>query len=246
MAMEGTTLGPDRRFQCTFRRMGGPVRGFITAMFFAGVVTACVRTTPQPPPEPPPPPAPAVVVPEGCLADLGGAWASAEDPTFLYRALDDGGALTLDVHHRVFLDAGFSPRRFRPDAGAPDAGKPGKARDAGVDAGASDAGSDLDGGSDAGPDQPPSSADELPTARILLLRTDGGFVGQTSTRWVHPTGRACDVTFPTRVLSCSDGGLVLETVEVLALGDTCQPPARPAPPLLRRHALVRPEGKDGG
>lgn len=174
----------------------------------------CV-TTSQTPPEPPPPPVPAIVVPEGCLESQAGTWLHADDQTWRYEAEDDGGALTLLVHHRVLVDAGFSPRKFRKPDGGIDAGPPPPL--AGEDAG----------------------TDELPTARIELQRTDGGFGGATLTRFTHPLGRVCDVRFLTRVLACGDAGLVLETEESTALGDACQPPARPAEVSRRRHHLVR-------
>lgn len=195
-----------------------PNRALITGLSVAIGVLAlanCV-TTSQPPPEPPPPPAPAIIVPEGCLESQAGTWLHADDQTWRYEAEDDGGALTISVHHRATLDAGFSPRKFRKPDGGVDAGP--KPETAGEDAG---------------------SSDELPTARIELNRTDAGFVGATLTRFTHPLGRVCDVRFQTRVLACGDAGLVLETEESTALGDACQPPARPADVSRRRHHLVR-------
>jgi hypothetical protein len=185
-------------------------------VFFAAIVvgialTRCVTTTLRPEPPPPPPP-PSVLVPEGCLDLQDGTWVHAADPTWRYEAEDDGGALTLIVHHRAVVDAGFSPRKFR---------RP-------------------DGGVDAGPAiEDAGTSEELPTARIELNRTDAGFLGATLTRFTHPTGRVCDVQFPTRVISCGDAGLVLDTEESTALGDACQPPARPADVSHRQHHLVR-------
>lgn len=183
-------------------------------------LAACVTTT-QTPAEPPPPPAPSVVVPEGCLEVQSGTWLHSADQTWRYEADDDGGALTFLVHHRVVVDAGFSPRKFRKPDGGVDAGLPPALEDAGA------------------------TANELPTARIELNRTDAGFVGFTFTRFTHPSGRACDVQFATKVLSCADGGLILEAEESLALGDACQPPARPAEVSRRQHHLRR-LGIDGG
>lgn len=203
------------------------------------LLAACVRTTPQPPSSPPPPPP--VVVPAGCTASLEGPWRHAEDPSFRYEAQDDGGTLTLVVFRELVVDAGFVPRRFRP---LPDAGvDAGTALDGGAaDAGgpAADAGfvtvGDLDGGA------PLSSS-----VRIELARTASGFVGSTIAPLQHPSGRWCEVRFPTRVLTCADGGLVLETSNATALGDTCQPPARPLEQLTTQHPLVRlPARPDAG
>jgi hypothetical protein len=189
-------------------------------------LAGCVRTTPQPPPPPPPP---AIVVPEGCTALLSGPWVHGTDPSFRYLGEDDGGTLTLTVFRDLVVDAGFTPRRFRP---APDAGG---ALDAGATAGA---GSGLDAGGeagalDAGPGSPPS-------VRLELTRTANGFTGLALAPLQHPSGRVCEGRFPTRVLSCADGGLLLETQGATALGDTCQAPARPFEQPLQRHPLVRP------
>ena len=185
--------------------------------FMFVVLSACVRTTPQPPPEPPPPPAPAVNVPPGCLDSFAGSWVHASDPSYRYEAEDDGGTLTLVVSHQLVPDAGFSPRRFRPvDAGAPDAGA-----DAGLE---------------------PDAGLIVPSAvRVELQRTANGFVGATLAPLAHPTGRVCEGRFPTRVISCADGGLLLESQSATALGDACQAPARPLGVSTRQHQLVRPD-----
>lgn len=181
------------------------------------IIIACVRTTPQPPPEPAPPPGPVFVVPAGCLELLAGPWVHATDPAYRYEAEDDGGTLTLVVSRIHVVDAGFSPRRFRPV-------------DGGVDAGSIDAGADLDAG------QAPASP-----VRVELQRTGNGFVGATLAPLVHPSGRVCEGRFPTTVLSCADGGLLLETQSATALGDACQAPARPLGLLTQQHPLVRPD-----
>ena len=181
------------------------------------LISACVRTTPQPPPEPPAPLRPAVVVPPGCLDSFGGSWVHATDPAYRYEGEDDGGTLTLVVTHVLGVDAGFSPRRFR-------------VSDAGVDGGLVDAGAEQDAGAPA-----PSAV------RIELQRTPTGFVGATLAPLTHPTGHVCEGRFPTRVLSCADGGLLLETQSATALGDACQAPARPLGVLTQQHQLLRPD-----
>ncbi len=184
-------------------------------------VAACVRTSPQPAqPEAPPPPV--IHVPEGCTASLAGPWVHASDPSYRYDAEDDGGTLTLFVTHHFVPDAGFSPRKFRRDAGAviDDAGQP--EEDAGL----------------------PDAGDARPSAiRVELVRTADGFVGQTIAPLTHPSGRTCDAHFPTRVLSCTDAGLVLETHGTTALGDACQPPAKPMDVPRLEHLLIRPPGR---
>ncbi len=180
-------------------------------MFLILSLSACVRTTPQPSPELPPP-ARKVVVPPGCLEGFAGPWVHATDPGYRYQGEDDGGTLTLIVSHVATPDAGFSPRRFR----AVDAGV--------VDAGVIDAGTpSISGG------------------RVELERTERGFVGQTIAPLTHPTGRTCEGHFPTTVVSCADGGLLLETQSATALGDACQAPARPLGLFTQKHQLWRPD-----
>ena len=191
-----------------------PPRPRLTPLFLA--LAACVRTTPQPLPEPPPPPRPAFVVPEGCAGSLSGSWVHATDPGYRYEGDDDGGTLTLVVFHVPTVDAGFSPRRFRVDAG-------------------------TDAGFDAGPDQPLDAGPEPSSARVELQRTAHGFLGATLAPLTHPSGRLCEGRFPTTVLSCADGGLLLETQSATALGDACQAPARPLGLLTQQHQLWRPD-----
>lgn len=186
-------------------------------VLFLLLISACVTTTPQPPPEPPAPPRPPVMVPQGCLDSLSGNWVHATDPSYRYQGEDDGGTLTLVVTHVLTVDAGFSPRRFRV-----------------IDAGVEDAG--VDGGTELDAGTPPPSA-----VRIELQRTGNGFVGATLAPLTHPTGRVCEGRFPTKVLSCADGGLLLESQRATALGDACQAPARPLGLLTQQHQLVRPD-----
>lgn len=155
-------------------------------------------------------------MPEGCLSLLGGRWVHAQTPAWAWDGVDDGGTLTLWVTHQPAPDAGFSPRRFRRDAGTEDAGTD----DAGVDAG--------------------EAGDAVGAARVELTRTAEGFAGATIATLRHPTGRACEARFPTRVVSC-DGGLTLETTTSLALGDACQPPALPGEVTVEQHHLIRPD-----
>ena len=176
------------------------------------LLAACVRGTPQPVPEKPPAPPP-IVVPPGCLEPLGGSWIHAYDPTYRYEAEDDGGTLSMVVSHVAIVDAGFSPRRFRV----------------------------VDAGVDAGPPLPVDAGPEPSAVRVELRRTEHGFVGATVAPLSHPTGRTCEGHFPTQVLNCADGGILLETQSATALGDACQAPARPLGLLTQKHQLVRPD-----
>ena len=184
---------------------------FLISVGLGVLLTRCVRTT-LPPTPPTPPPAPRFDVPEGCLELQTGAWVHANDATWTYDAEDDGGQLTLRSLHVVVRDAGFSPRTFRRDAGVT------------LDAGVVDAGEEI--------------VSSLPSPSVLLQRTDAGFVGETLATFRHPTGRLCEVRFPTRVLSC-DGGLWLESHDTAAVGDGCQAPANPSAPGVRQHHLIR-------
>lgn len=175
------------------------------------------------------------MVPDGCTASLAGPWVHAVDPSFRYEAQDDGGALTLVVFRDLAVDAGFVPRRFRP------------VPDAGVDAGAPDAGPLDAGGLDAGPAASGGDADAgaavSSSVRIELFRTAAGFTGHTFAALQHPSGRWCEARFVTTVLDCADGGLRLETSSATALGESCQPPARPLEQFHQQHPLVRPPAR---
>ena len=95
-----------------------------------------------------------------------------------------------------------------------------------------------DGGVDAGVDAGPAPESAV---RVELQRTASGFVGATLAPLTHPSGRVCEGRFPTTVLSCADGGLLLETQRATALGDECQAPARPLGLLTQQHQLIRPD-----
>ena len=60
---------------------------------------------------PPPPPATPVArsLPEGCRDEFAGRWVLASDPSWSYRASDDGGTVTLDVE-RHWADGGTPER----------------------------------------------------------------------------------------------------------------------------------------
>ncbi len=189
------------------------------------VCVSCVRATPAPPPPVPDP----VNVPDGCLEPLSGPWRYAGDEAWQYSADDDGGTLVLHVTHTARADAGFVPRKFRkgPEKVVL---APGEAAlmlaDAGevvIDGGVADAGAVV-------------HAD----IRVELQRTSHGFVGFTLAPVLHPSGRTCEGRFETTVLSCADGGLVIQSAAATALGEECQSPPRPRPPEPLIHTLIRP------
>lgn len=192
------------------------------------VCVSCVRATPPAPTAPPPEP---VRVPEGCLAPLAGPWRYAGDDAWQYSADDDGGTVVLHVTHTARADAGFTPRKFRkgPEKMVLDPADAARAllSDAGteevVDAGALDAGEVV-------------RAD----VRVELTRTPQGFAGFTLAPVLHPSGRTCEGRFETKVLSCADGGLVLQAAAATALGEECQSPPNPRPPQPLIHTLIRP------
>lgn len=69
------------------------------------MVLSCARVAP-PVAEPQKPPAPpALHIPSGCARDLSGEYTHAEDPSYVYRARDDGGTVDL-VAGRSFSDGG--------------------------------------------------------------------------------------------------------------------------------------------
>ncbi|MGV3623227.1 MAG: hypothetical protein ACO1OB_20575 [Archangium sp.] len=199
------------------------------------VLGACVRGSPQTPAETPP--AEPVNVPEGCLEPLGGAWIHATDQSYAYEGDDDGGTLVLRATHLTKPDAGFTPRKFRrgpepvllepAEAAQAYAGRDGGSSD---DTGVADAGSEPDAG-----------AVYRPEIRVELTRTAKGFTGFTLAPLLHASGRTCEGRFATRVLSCADGGLVLESEPSTSLGESCQSPAKPRGASPLQHQLKRPD-----
>lgn len=155
-------------------------------------------------------------VPLGCEENLSGDWAHAEDTSYRYTAIDDGGSLDLEVARLFAIDAGRPLPAFLR-----------RAR--------------LDGGS-AAPQAPPIATAELRRSvdtHVHLERTPRGFVGETVAQVLHPAGRTCTARYPTSVLACTDAGITLRTGGSIPLGEACQSPPRAvdAPPL--EHLLVR-------
>ena len=84
--------------------VGRRVRVSLLACGGLALLVAC----PTPPPPPPVIPA-ARTLPEGCEGDFAGRWVLASDPSWSYRARDDGGTVVLDVERR-WADGGTPER----------------------------------------------------------------------------------------------------------------------------------------
>lgn len=144
-----------------------------------------------------------------CPDDLTGVWVHGASAAHRYELADDGGTVQL---RRVWQrpDAGFRRVFFGLDAGA-DAGLIGF-RDEPLDAG-----------------PPPAPVD------TELRREPDGLRGHTHGVAPSPLGQSCVVDFGVRVVSCRDGGLVVET-ERIAVGPHCE---RLDGGAWLRHVLVR-------
>ena len=209
------------------------MRPLVASLAIPLALAACARSLPPPDTRVVPPP-PAVRVPPGCLANLGGAWVHADDPSWRYLGRDDGGTLVLEAH-RVFAARALpAPDALPP----PDAGAPAAGPDAGATPDLADAvppgASSPAGGDDAAPAGP-----RPPAALITLERTPAGFGGQAVADVLHPAGRICAATYPVEVAACGDGGLVLRAAAAVSLGDGCQTPLPPRTPAMLEHRLTR-------
>lgn len=104
-----------------------------------------------------------------------------------------------------------------------------------------DAGTSLpafDGGARAGED-----------VAVILERTPDGFVGAARAT-VYTPSRPCEVSFPTELVACTDGGLTLSSAEALMVDEaTCAVRQDPSAP-RKEHRLVPftpvEPGADGG
>lgn len=76
-------------------------------------------------------------------------------------------------------------------------------------------------------------------ATISLTRTPNGFLGSTEATVFTPRGARCPVSFPTEVVGCPDGGLVLRAAVTASVDDNCQLPKKVAPAPKLEHLLVR-------
>ncbi len=95
--MRGPTFSPSRA--------SGSRGRMLRASGALALLAACAA-----PPPPPVETAPAArALPEGCGDDFAGQWVLASDPSWAYRATDDGGTVVLDVE-RHWADGGTPAR----------------------------------------------------------------------------------------------------------------------------------------
>ena len=156
-----------------------------TLLFFG-----CPKQVPDAAPPPPPPAAPAFNVPAGCEKPIDGTFVHAQNPSYRYRADDDGGTLLLVVE-RPMNDGGAQPE---------------------------------DGGT-----------------FIALTRTATGFHGASVADAFTQRGTRCRVSFPTELLACGDGGLLLRAASSGAVDEQCREPTNAQPSARMEHRLVRYE-----
>lgn len=72
---------------------------------------------------------------------------------------------------------------------------------------------------------------------VVLERTPEGFLGAAHAT-VYTASRPCEVSFPTEVVACTDGGLTLSSAEALLVDETsCAVRADPQAP-RKQHQLV--------
>lgn len=171
------------------------------------------------PRSPAPAPRPPIRIPAGCAADQSGHYVHADNPTFLYHARDDGGTLVLRIER--------APRAGTEDGGEPSG--PGPAGDVRQQASGA-----------------ASSAAAPPD--VVLERTPQGFVGQAHGPAFLPSGQVCRVAFPTEVVACTDGGLLLRTTATMEVDEGCQPAPRGGSTAMKEHQLWRRQAgpRDGG
>ena len=87
-------------------RRGVPVRAGRRAAWWGALALLSACASPAPPPTAAPV---ARGLAEGCQDDFAGRWVLASDPSWSYRATDDGGTVVLDVE-RHWGDAGTPER----------------------------------------------------------------------------------------------------------------------------------------
>lgn len=97
------------------------------------------------------------------------------------------------------------------------------------------------------PAQEPSDAGLAASAApdVLLERTAQGFVGQTRGRAFLRSGQSCAVSFPTEVLACEDGGLVLRAASRVMVDESCKPAPKGPSTAMREHRLTREPAATG-
>jgi hypothetical protein len=74
---------------------------------------------------------------------------------------------------------------------------------------------------------------------VSLSRTAKGFVGETQATVFVTSGRTCPVDFPTELVGCEDGGLVLKSAVSSAVDESCRPSQGSAHSPMVEHRLIR-------
>lgn len=97
-----------------------------------------------------------------------------------------------------------------------------------------------------------SATDGGTPIQIHLSRTAKGFLGHTVAIGTLSSGQTCPADFPTEVVSCERGEIVLRSAGEIFLDEACRPPQGGTPSSMREHRLVRvgpagsPAPADGG
>ncbi len=73
---------------------------------------------------------------------------------------------------------------------------------------------------------------------IVLQRTPEGFLGTTRATAFAAQGVECEVRFPTELVGCPDGGLLVSTVENVAINESCVPAKVPRDARREEHLLL--------
>jgi len=75
---------------------------------------------------------------------------------------------------------------------------------------------------------------------VSLSRTANGFVGQARAMVYVAGGRSCSVDFPTELVKCEPGGLLLKSAVGGAVNDeSCQPSQARDHSVMAEHRLIR-------
>lgn len=74
---------------------------------------------------------------------------------------------------------------------------------------------------------------------VSLRRSDAGFLGEVHALGGLQNGTTCPVTFPVRVLSCSDAGINLSATSETFINESCEIPARSQDSVALEHELTR-------
>jgi hypothetical protein len=74
---------------------------------------------------------------------------------------------------------------------------------------------------------------------VQLARTPKGFVGQTHATAFVLSGQTCPVEFPTEVIGCEDGAVLVRTAATTAVDESCRPPPSGSRAVMTEHRLLR-------